>query len=87
MNDKASFSSVFIVDSCDVWHGRLGHVNFSYIKKIGGLSLIPNLSLENLRKCEVCVEFKTIKKSYKMVERESKLLSLIHSDLGDLKTP
>ena len=60
-------------------------MNFSYIKKMVELSLIPKMSLENHGKCEVCVEFKTIKKSCKLVERESKLLSLIYSDLGDLK--
>ena len=62
LNNKVS-SSAYIVDSCDVWHGRLGSVNFSYIKKIGELSLIPKLSLENLGKCELCVESKTTKKS------------------------
>ena len=84
MNNKAS-SSAYIVDSCDVWHSRLGHVNFSYIDKLGELSLISKPSLEILGKCEVCVESKTINKSYKPVERESELLSLIHNDLGDLK--
>ena len=49
------------------------------------MSLIPKLSLENHEKCESCVEFKTTKKSCKSVDRESNLLSLIHSDLGDLK--
>ena len=61
MNNKASFSFVYIVDSCDVWHGILRHVNFPYIKKMVELSLIPRLSLENLGKCEVCVESKTTK--------------------------
>ena len=84
MNNKTS-SSTYIVDSCDVWHGRLGQVNFSYIKKMGELSLIPKLFSENHGNCEVCVESKTTKKSYKPVERESKLSSLIHSDLGDFK--
>ena len=85
LNNKTSSYFIYIVVSCDVWHGRLGHANFSYIKKIVELSLIPNLSLENLGKCEVCVESKTTKKSCKPVERELELLSLIHSDLGDLK--
>ena len=67
LNNKASSSSAYIVVSCDVWHGRLGHVNFSYIKKMVELSLIPKLSLENLRKCEVCVESKTTKKSCKSI--------------------
>ena len=85
LNNKASSSSTYTVVSCDVWCDRLGHVNFSYINKMVELSLIPKLSLENLRKCEVCVESKTTKKSCKLIERESELLSLIHSDLGDLK--
>ena len=49
------------------------------------LSLILKLSLKNHGKCEYCVESKTTKKSCKSIERESDLLSLIHSDLGDLK--
>ena len=85
LNNKTYSSSSYIVVLCDVWHGRLGHVNFSYIKKMVELSLIPKLSLENLGKCEVCVESKITKKSCKPIERESKLVSLIHSDLGDLK--
>ena len=71
LNNIASSSSAYIVVSCDVWHGRLGHVNFSYIKNTVELSLIPKLSLENLGKCEVCVESKTIKKSCKPIEKES----------------
>ena len=54
-------------------------------KKMVELSLIPKLSLENHGKCESCVESKTTKKTCKSVERESELLNLIHSDLGDLK--
>ena len=60
-------------------------MNFSYIKKIVELSLIPKLPLENLGKCEVCVESKTTKKFSKPIEGESKLLNLIHSDLRYLE--
>ena len=52
INNNASFSSAYIVDSCDIWYNRLGHVNFSYMKKMVELSLIPKLSLENHRKFE-----------------------------------
>ena len=71
LNNKASSSYVYIIVSCDVWHGRLGHVNFYYINKMVELSLIPKFSLENLGKCEVCLESKTTKKSCNSVERES----------------
>ena len=65
INNNTSSSSTYIVDSCNIWHGRLGHVNFSYMKKIVELSLIPKPSLENNEKCESCVESKTTKKSCK----------------------
>ena len=34
LNNKESSSFAYIVVSCDVWHGILEHVNFSYIKKM-----------------------------------------------------
>ena len=56
INNNAPSSSAYMVDSCDIWHDRLRHVNFSYMKKMVELSLIPKLSLENHGKCESCVE-------------------------------
>ena len=46
------------------------------------------LSKKNLSndKCEMCVEAKSTKKTCKQIlNREAEPLSLIHSDLGDLK--
>ena len=56
INNNVSSSSAYIVDSCDIWHGRLGHVNFSHMKTMVELSLIPMLSFKNHGKCESCVE-------------------------------
>ena len=47
--------------------------------------IINTLSEANMDKCEICAETKITKKSCKSVTRESKLLNLVHSDLGDLK--
>ena len=84
MNENVS-SSAYLVDSSDLWHARLGHVNFSYIKKMRESGLLPKIHLSN-DKCEVCVEAKSTKKTCKQIlNREAEPLSLIHSDLGDLK--
>ena len=40
INNNASSSSTYIIDSCDIWYDRLRHVNFSYMKKMVELSLI-----------------------------------------------
>ena len=49
------------------------------------LCLLSNFSNYEIEKCNVCVKTKSTKKTYKLVGRETKFLSLIHSDLGDLK--
>ena len=47
--------------------------------------IINTLSEANMDKCEICAETKITKKPCKSVTRESKLLNLVHSDLGGLK--
>ncbi|CAN1845367.1 Retrovirus-related Pol polyprotein from transposon TNT 1-94, partial [Linum perenne] len=86
LNDKASPSS-YLVESCDTWHARLGHLNSKSLKLMKKMNLLPNL-LGNidLPKCHVCVEAKFNKKPFKTVnKRASCLLELIHSDLADFK--
>jgi hypothetical protein len=38
-----------------------------------------------MNKHEICVKAKITKKTYVYVKRKTELLSLIHTDLGDLK--
>ena len=46
---------------------------------------IPKLNLEEIRKCEICVEAKLAKNSFHSIDRNTEPLELIHSDLCDLK--
>ena len=39
MINKNIINSSFIVDSCTVWHARLGHVNFKSMLKMVNLGL------------------------------------------------
>ncbi|XP_039141238.1 uncharacterized protein LOC120278531 [Dioscorea cayenensis subsp. rotundata] len=81
-----SSSSAYIVESVNLWHGRLGHVNIASIKRLKNLNLIPAVNVNEFSKCSVCVEAKFAKKPFKSVEnRNSKLLELIHTDLADFK--
>ena len=41
------------IESCDIWHGRLGHVNFNSIKKMINLNLIPKSSSDSTSKREM----------------------------------
>ena len=84
MNENAS-SSAYLVDLYDIWHARLGHVSSGYIKKMQTLGLINNIDYSGLSKCQTCATSKLTKKTCSSMTRETKLLELIHSDLGDLK--
>ena len=56
------FSFAYMVDSVDLWHARLGHVNMSYVKKLQQLGIIVANSSTCPNKCEICVESKLTKK-------------------------
>jgi len=79
-----SESSAYIVDSYDIWHARLGHVNSLYVMKLQRLRLI-NMHDKQKSKCDVCVESKITKKTCHFVERQTEILGLIHTDLANLK--
>ena len=85
INENGSSSCAYLVDSINIWQGRLGHVNLGYIKKKKKNGIINSLSETNMDKCEICAETKITKNPCKSIYRETKLLGLIHSDLGDLK--
>ncbi|KAA0053084.1 ty1-copia retrotransposon protein [Cucumis melo var. makuwa] len=86
MNVNAS-SSTYVIEFVNLWHGRLGHVNFASIRKLKDLRLINTSDSHETGKCPICVESKFHKKPFKPVEsRTTDLLELIHSDLADFKT-
>ena len=79
-----SCSSAYIVDSYDMWHARLGHVNSSYSMKLQRLGLIGMYDKQS-GKYDAYVEYKITKKTCYHVERQTDLLRLIHTNLVDLK--
>ncbi|XP_057535237.1 uncharacterized protein LOC130813420 [Amaranthus tricolor] len=82
--NKAS-TSAYIVENFDLWHARLGHVNYGSMKRLQKMSLIASLVC-NGHKCGICVEAKHCKKPFKPVlSRQTELLELVHSDLADFK--
>ena len=84
MNEKGE-SSVYIVDSSILWHGRLGHVNYGSLKRMVNLECLPKIAFDPNHKCLICVEAKMTKVPFKNVERNTEPLGLIHTDICDLK--
>ena len=66
-------------------HAKLGHIHRSYIKRLLYLGIIYGINTNDINKCEVCAETKQTRKTHLVTQKETELLSLIHTDLGDLK--
>ena len=66
-------SSAYIVDSYDIWHAKLGHVNSLYVMKLQQLWLI-NMHDKQSGKNDMCAESKITKKTCYPIERQTELL-------------
>ena len=83
--NKNSMSSAYMLESSNVWHGRLGHVNYDTLRRLINMECLPNFKIDPNHKCEICVESKLTRTSFQSIERSSEPLELIHSDICDMK--
>jgi hypothetical protein len=75
---KKSVNNVVLNESY-IWHSRLCHFNFGYVSRLANLNLVKG------SKCQVCVQFKQLRKPHKAAEaRNLAPLDLIHSDLCEM---
>nr|GEU53750.1 zinc finger, CCHC-type [Tanacetum cinerariifolium] len=66
----------------ELWHARLGHVHYKRMRDMSKMSLIPTFDMTH-ENCKTCMLTKITRQPFKGVNRESKVLDLIHSDLCD----
>nr|GEY99253.1 zinc finger, CCHC-type [Tanacetum cinerariifolium] len=66
----------------ELWHARLGHVHYKRMRDMSKMSLIPAFDMAH-ESCKSCMLTKITRQPFKGVNRESKVLDLIHSDLCD----
>ena len=85
IDNNKSTSSVYVLESFNIWHGRLGHVNYHTLHRLINLNLLPKFEIDFDHKCETGVEAKMARTSFKSVERSTESLDLIHSDIYDMK--
>ncbi|GJR67774.1 pol polyprotein [Tanacetum coccineum] len=84
INKMNSFA--YLIESSNVWHGCLGHVNFNSMRRLIKFNSIPNFHIDSKYKCETCVEAKLTRSSFKSVKRKTKPLDMIHTNICDLKS-
>ena len=74
------------LDNTDLWHQKLGHLNFKNLTKIanaGAVREIPPLSRKELRVCGPCQIGKHVKLSHNLLQQinTSRVIELLHMDL------
>ena len=84
--NKTSTSLTYMIEYPNLWHSRLGHVNFNSLRRMIKLNHIPNNQIPKNYKCEICVEAKSTRATFPTVVRNSKPLDLVHSDVCDMST-
>ncbi|KAI3728565.1 hypothetical protein L6452_17203 [Arctium lappa] len=84
--NKNGTTSIYLLEFSNIWHGRLGHVNFNSIQQLIKLKYIPKFDVDSNHKCPTCVESKLTRTSFKSIERKTEPLDLIHTDVCDLKS-
>ena len=55
-------TSIYLLKFFILWHARLGYIKYRSLKNLSNLGYIPKLNLEEIRKCEICVDAKFVKK-------------------------
>ena len=83
--NKTNSSFVYVLESSNLWHGRLDHVNYDSLKRLINLNHMPTFQIDIKHKCETCVEAKMTRLSFQTIERNTEPLDMIHSDIHDLK--
>lgn len=81
LNTKKETSFMMVSDK-DLWHRRLGHMNYSYMKKLRHIVGANFINSDNMEKCIVCLKGKQAKAKFESsVTSTSMKLELIHADL------
>ena len=69
-------SSAYMLESPNVWHGRLEHVNYDTLCRLINMECLLNFKLDPNHKCEIFVESKLTRTSFQSIERSSEPLEL-----------
>lgn len=61
------FTSAYLIEFCELWHGILGHIYYNNVKHKANLGLINNLTNTNNGKCVIYSKCKVTCTSFKSV--------------------
>ena len=78
--NKEVSGCAYFVDFSYLWHARLGHLNFKYLKFMLKHGMI-SYKHDDKKKYENCIQAKMTKKPFSKSNRNSIILELVHSNV------
>lgn len=70
INNNKIKSSAYMVESFNIWHARLAHLNFRSLKSMSKSGLI-SFSNSDHGKCDICIQAKLTKKPFPKAEKNT----------------
>lgn len=77
--------NIFLLESSNLWHSKLIHINYDSLHKLINLNHIPTSQINFKHKCKICIETKMTRLSFQKNERKTKHLDMIHINMCNLK--
>ena len=68
-------TSTYMLESSNLWHGTLGHINYDTLCSLINLNHIPTFQIYAKHKCETCVEAKLTRSFFKLLKNTLNLLT------------
>ena len=79
-------SSSYLLESSNLWHGRLGHINYGSLRRLINMECLPKFDIGSNHKCEICIEAKLSSNPFHSIEWSTEPLELIQSDICIFKS-
>ena len=67
--NKKNTSSAYMLESSNVWHGGLGHVNYDTLLRLINMECLPKFQIYPNHKCEICVNISRMRWRTNLIER------------------
>ncbi|EOY32548.1 Uncharacterized protein TCM_040529 [Theobroma cacao] len=85
LNEAGHMAYKCVSNEARLWHRRLGHINYQFIKNMGSLNLVNDMPVitEVEKTCEVCLQGKQSRHPFpkQSQTRATNRLQLIHTDI------
>lgn len=69
---KSNNMNIFLLESSNLWDGKLIHINYDYLQRLINLNHIPISQINFKHKCKTCIKAKMTRLSFQKKKMKEK---------------